>query len=95
MYRALPEKMCLCKHAITMPKHFNKIYCEDEFLHLNFQLTDNDRSTKINFIKNQNYEVGKNILLNKLHVLNKQIEKSWMQMSLASFKIKCKDMFLC
>ena len=90
----MPDEMCLYKHAVTLHKLINEIYCEDEFLHLNFQMTDNDRSTKINFIKNQNYDMGKNILLNRLNVLNNQIDKSWMQLSLASFKIKCKDMFL-
>ena len=86
--RALPEKMCLYRHAITMHKLFNEFCCEDEFLHLNFQLS------KIIFIKNQNYEVGNNILLNRLHELKNRIDKSWMQLSLESFKVKCKAMFL-
>ena len=50
--------------------------------------------SQIIFIKNQNYEVGNNILLNRLHELNNRIDKSWMQLSLESFKVKCKEMFL-
>ena len=36
--RALPEKMCLYRHAVIMYKLFNNIICENEFLHLNFQI---------------------------------------------------------
>ena len=38
---------------------------------LNFQLSDNDRSGNIVFIKRQKYDVSKNILLNQLFKLNK------------------------
>ena len=34
--------------------------CEDDFVQLNFQLTDNPRVNKTNFIKRQNYDIGKN-----------------------------------
>ena len=39
--------------------------CEDEFVQLNFQLVDNARQKKLNFVKIQRYDVGKNILLNR------------------------------
>ena len=92
--RALPEKMCLYRHAVVMYKLFNSIICEDEFLHLNFQLYDNERSEKIVFVKNQNYEAGKNILLNRFSELNNMIYKNWLNLSLETFKIKCKTIFL-
>ena len=63
--RALPAKICLYKHAIIMYKLFIEIYCEDEFIQLKFQLSDNVRSTKVMFIKRQNFYVGNNILLNR------------------------------
>ena len=63
-------------------------------MNFNFQLADSARSTKLCFIKRQNYDVGKNIFLNRLHSLNNQIEKQWMTLSLDSSKIKCKDLFL-
>ena len=34
------------------------------------------------------------ILLNRLHVLNGKIDKTWLNLSLGSFKIKCKELFL-
>ena len=86
--------MCLYRHAVVMYKLFNSIICEDEFLHLNFQLYDNERSEKIVFVKNQNYEAGKNILLNRFSELNNMIYKNWLNLSLETFKIKCKTIFL-
>ena len=61
--RALPEKMCLYRHAVMMFKVFNNMFCENEFIQLNFQLYDNERCPKLRFTKNQRYGVGKNILL--------------------------------
>ena len=47
-----------------------------------------------NFFSRQNYESGKNILLNRFAHLNGKIEKSWLELSLDSFKVKCKQLFL-
>ena len=92
--RALPEKMCLYRHAVVMHKLFNIIICENELLHLNFQLCDNDRNRKLTFIKNQRYDVGKNILLNRFADLNNMIDKGWLNLSLETYKVKCKFLFL-
>ena len=92
--RALPNKMCQYRHAILMYKLFRNIINDDEFVQMNFQLSGNERSMKIRFIKCQNYEVGKNILLNRFCDLNDLIDKSWIDLSLESFKIKCKALFL-
>ena len=92
--RALPEKMCIYRHAIMMYKLFNNIICDNEFMHLNFQFYDNDRGQKIVFLKDQTYDVGKNILLNRFCELNNMIDKNWLSLSLETFKIKCKSIFL-
>ena len=92
--RSLPKEMCRYRHAIVMYKLTNNIYCENEFVEMNFQLLDNARSSKIAFVKRQHYEVGKNILLNRLHDINNMIEKQWLNLSLGCFKIKCKALFL-
>ena len=54
--RALPEQMCLYRYAVLMFKLFNNIICENEFIQLNFQLYDNNRCTKLSFIKNQRFD---------------------------------------
>ena len=92
--RALPDQMQNYKHAIIMFKLINHCQPENEFVHLNFQLNQNQRQSHANFFRRQNYESGKNILLNRLYHLNGKIEKSWLELSLNSFKVKCKQLFL-
>ena len=48
----------------------------------------------IKFNKIQRHNVGKNILLNRFHDLNNLIFKQWMNLSLETYKIKCKALFL-
>ena len=92
--RALPDQMINYKHSLTMYKLFRTCQPEQEFVSLNFQLNQNPRFTMLNFFKRQKYESGKNILLNRLSHLNNKINKSWMDLSLDSFKVKCKMLFL-
>ena len=67
--------------------------CDDELMYLNFQNVDNDRSTKLNFFRRQNYDAGKNILLYRLPIINNKIDKSWLNLGLDSYKVKCKELF--
>ena len=90
----MPYDVCLYRHAVMAFKQPKNNLCEDEFVQLNFQLVDKERISKINFIKRQNYDVGKNILLNRMHVLNNKIDENWLDLSLNSFKLKCKDLYL-
>ena len=90
--RALP--MLNYKHAISMIKLFNQCQPETEFIQLNFQYNQNQRMPHANFFSRQNYESGKNILLNRLAHINNKIEKLWLDQSLNTFKIKCKQLFL-
>ena len=92
--RALPDQMCKYKHALSLYKLFNHQCPETEFVNLNFQLCDNARSTKLIFTKRESFEVGKNILLNRLHKLNNLIEKEWLNLTFNTYKVKCKELFL-
>ena len=82
------------RRDIVMYKLFKSLICENEFINLNFQLYDNERITKLTFIKHQRYDVGKNILLNRFTDLNNMIDKNWLNLSLETFKVKCKSLFL-
>ena len=68
--------------------------CDNELMWLNFQIVDNARSQTWSFITRQNYDVGKNTLLNRMHILNNIIEKNWTNLSLSTYKVKCKEKFL-
>ena len=77
-----------------MYKLVNNVICEDEFVQLNFQMYDNEKNRRVTFLKIQRYDVGKNILLNRFYDLNNLIDKQWLEMSLETYKIKCKALFL-
>ena len=68
--------------------------CDDELMWLNFQIVDIARSQTWSFTKRQNYDVGKNILINRMHILNGKIDKNWINLSLNTYKVKCKEKFL-
>ena len=89
----MPEDMCMYKHALMLHKLLRNDLCDDEMMNLNFQLVDNERSMKISFIRRQNYDVGKNILLNQ-HVINDKIDKNLINLSIDSYKVKCKELLL-
>ena len=65
-----------------------------KFVQLNFQLNQNPRKQHANFFTMQNYDTGKNILINRFSRLNNKIYKSWLELSLDSIKIKYKTLFL-
>ena len=92
--RALPEDLCKYRHAILLNKLMRNELCDNELMWLNFQIVDNARSQRWSFITRQNYDVGKNILLNRMHILNNLIEKNWISLELNTYKIKCKEKFL-
>ena len=66
----------------------------EEFINLNFQANLNQRIEHHNFIRSQNFNVGQNILLNRLCSLNNTIPQSWTNESYLSHKLKCKNLFL-
>ena len=74
--------------------YHNSCQPEQEFINLNFQLNQNQRVQHANFFDTHNYEAGKNTLLNILSQLNNKIEKQWLGLSLETFKVKCKRLFL-
>ena len=77
-----------------MYKLFNHCQPETEFIQMNFQLNQNQRLNHVNYFSRSNYESGKNILLNRLAHLNGKIQKPWLELSIDSFKVRCKQLFL-
>ena len=61
---------------------------------LNLDQSVMQRQTKFKTLQNQNYKIGNNILSNHLCVVNDRIELDWLNLSLPSIKIKCKQLFL-
>ena len=92
--RALPDQMIQYKHALMMYHLLRKCTPDNEFMFLNFQANLNQRLQYHNFLKIQNYNVGNNILLNRLCSLNNKINISLTNGSYLTYKLKCKEIFL-
>ena len=92
--RALPDQMIQYKHALMMYKLIKQCIPDNEFMHMNFQANSNQRLQHHTFMKIQNYNIGNNILLNRMCSLNNTILKTMIDGSYISYKLKCKEMFL-
>ena len=92
---ATPENYLLYKHALCLFKLMN---CNSlfslEWVSLNFNQILTSRQTTFKSNKANSKRVGLNALANRLFILNGRIPLSWLNLSLDSFKLKCKKEFL-
>ena len=63
-------------------------------MNLNWNQSFNNRGTRVKLFDVSNVRVGRNILSNRLTVINNKIEYDWLNKSLNSFKLICKSLFL-
>ena len=61
---------------------------------LNFQQNFNMRLNTIRIIDKSRLKIGKNILVNRLPILNNDIPFDWLNLSLNSFKLKSKKKYM-
>ena len=92
--RATPEMFLLYKTALSLYKLYNCDYNPIEFISLNFNQILTGRQTNFITLKSNAIKVGMNCLTNRLTVINNKIPFNWLNLSLGTYKIKCKSMFL-
>ena len=92
--RATPIKMSMYKLAIQLFKLYNSENSTPDWIDLNLQQNFNGRSTKFLVSNCAKYKIGSNLLVNRLSALHNTIELSWLNLSLNSYKIKCKSLLL-
>ena len=92
--RALPMDMMKYRMSIQLYKIYNRFINDEDWLDMNVQQNFNDRSTFVQINDYSNLKIGKNIMANRLRVLNNQINYDWLNLSLNSFKLRCKALFL-
>ena len=86
--------MMVYRHALQLFKVYNTHDWNDDWMELNWQQNFNNRSTKVQIIDTSTHKVGKNKLINRLKILSNKIEFEWLNKSLKTFKVKCKELFL-
>ena len=92
--RSTPTQMSSYKHALQLYKLYNSENMTDDWISLNIQQNFNGRNDKIQVFKQLNYKVGNNLMVNRLINLNNKIPYSWLNESLNTFKVKCKQLLL-
>ena len=92
--RATPNQMMKYKHSVLLFKVYNDKNPPKDWLTLNFQQVLTRRQEMFEIIRNQNYKIGNNMISNRLSILNKLIPLHWLNLSLSSYKVKCKSIFM-
>ena len=92
--RATPDKLSNYKLALQLYKTYNYHLPRQDWINLNLQsiLTTSQKhflTHKSNILK-----VGMNCVSNRFYYLNGIIKLNWLNLSMDSFKVKCKRIFL-
>ena len=66
----------------------------DDWIDMNLQQNFNARNKMFQINDNSRIKIGKNLICNRLNVLNNLVELDWLNISLISFKLKLKSLFL-
>ena len=82
------------KLAIQLFKIYNGTDMCDDWLDMNVQQNFSSRSNMFQINDYSNIRIGKNMISNRLNVLNNQISLGWLNQSLISYKLKLKELFL-
>jgi hypothetical protein len=82
------------KHSLLLHKLYNDRHPLTEWTNLNFQHQFSMRQGQFTVAKTNKYKIGENILVNRLSVVNNLIPLDWLNLSYATYKLKCKEKFV-
>ena len=94
LYWHISTRVSLQFCKIQLFKLHNSTNMSEDWVSLNFQQNFNARNNKIQIFNDSNYKVGQNLLVNRFKLLSNKIDYHWLNESLNSYKIKCKNLFL-
>ena len=92
--RATPADMMKYKHSLQLYKNFNDNSQNETWLRLNFQQNYNQRNEFVIITDTSMNRIGKNLMINRLNLINGKIKYDWLNLSFESYKLKCKETFL-
>ena len=92
--RSTPDMYSKYKLALLLHKTYNCCLPEEEWIALNFMQTLMSRQVYFHMNRSNNSRVGMNILCNRFTTLNDKIPLEWLNKSIISFKLDCKNCFL-
>ena len=80
--------------SLLLYKLYNSANRNDDWIDMNFHQSFNNRCTKFRIFDESSLRIGKNILTNRLTLINNQIEYDWLNKTEVSYKVACKKLFL-
>ena len=80
--------------SIQLLKIYNGYILNDDWMDMNVQQNFNARLNCVQINDMWNIRIGKNILSNRLGILNNEINYDWLDLTLTGFQLKCKDLYL-
>ena len=92
--RATPAKMMKYRHALELYNVYNSEDMNTDWIDLNMQQNFNGRNDYVHIVDHSRVRVGKNLLMNRLSLINDSINYDWLNLSKDTYKIKCKEKFL-
>ena len=92
--RATPNEIMKYKLSVQLYKLYNGTQRNADWIDLNFQQNFNNRQKYVLINDESSLRIGKNLLMNRLGVLNNLIEYDWLNQGLNTFKLKSKKLFL-
>ena len=92
--RALPNDMMKYRLAIQLYKIYNGFIINGRWIDMSLQQNFNARQMMVQVTDVSNIKVGKNILMNRLTVINNENDYNWLNLSLISYNLNCKSVFL-
>ena len=66
----------------------------DSIQYFTLQQINTSRQLHMRIFNNSRYKIGGNIMTNRLQLINGKIPFEWLSLSIVSYKVKCKDLFL-
>ena len=89
------KKFILYKHALSLYKLTNEESPHsNEWVALNLNQIFTSRQSTFKIAKVNLRRVGLNALSNRLSTINEKIPLTWLNLSMETYKIKCKNLFL-
>ena len=92
--RPTPNDYTKYYHALLLHKTQNNQTQSKDWLDLNFNQNFNARCSKANFIDTSNNKTGKNLISNRLTVINNEIDYNWLNLPYPAFKNHVKKLYL-
>ena len=92
--RALPVDFAKYRLSIQLFKIYNGQGLSVDWQDMNVQQNFNARNDMFHINDFSNIKIGKNVMCNRLTILNRLIKLDWLNLSLNAFKLKAKNIFL-